>query len=135
MNTSVIWVAPAGTPRVDASLGKLRAAGLLPVRTDSLDAALKVLTQFRAGVVVYPADTENGAGECERLVDAGAAVVALIKDARYAQIYLSVGCAAAVADTCPIVTLVDILRDVTAGKRNVTWPGLPGAALPETAAG
>jgi hypothetical protein len=135
VNTSVIWIAPSPTARVDAAFGKLRAAGLLPVRADSTGAALRVLTQFRAGVVVYQAGVENGAGDCERLVDAGAAVVTLITDVRYAQIYLSVGCAAAVADTCPIATLIPILRDAAAGKRNIVWPLSGSGALPASAAG
>ena len=135
MNTSVIWIAPPGTPRVDAALGKLRAAGLLPVRVESVAAALKLLTQFRAGVIVCQAEVDNSAGDCERLVGAGAAVVALIRDTRYAQIYLSVGCAAAVEDRCPIVALAAILRDAAAGKRNVVWPTTASGALPASAAG
>ena len=128
-------MAPPGTPRVDAALGKLRAAGLLPVRVDSVAAAVKVLTQFRAGVIVHQAGSENDARDAERLVDAGAPVVALIKDARYAQIYLSIGCAAAVADSCPIVVLVGIVRDAAAGKRNIVWPESGSGALPASAAG
>lgn len=135
MNTSVIWVAPPGTPRVDAALAKLRGAGLLPVRVDSVAAAVKVLTQFRAGVIVYQAGLETDARECERLVDGGAPVVALITDARYAQIYLSIGCAAAVADSCPVVVLVGIIRDAAAGKRNIVWPESGSGALPASAAG
>ena len=135
MNTSVIWIAPPGTPRVDASLAKLRAGGLLPVRVDSAAAALQVLTQFRAGVIVYQADIDNHAADCERLVAAGDPVVAVIQDARYAQIYLSVGCAAAVADRCPIVVLIDILRGAAAGKRNIMWPATGAGALPASAAG
>lgn len=94
-----------------------------------------MLTQFRAGVVVYQAALENGAGECERLAATGSAVVAVIEDARYAQIYFSVGCAAVVADRCPGTVLVGILRDVAAGKRNLVWPGPAEGAVPETAAG
>jgi hypothetical protein len=135
VNTSVLWVAPSGTPKLEAWLGKVRGAGLLPVRVDSADAALQVLTQFRAGVVVYHAPLENGAGECERLAAGGTAVVAMIDDQRYAQIYLAVGCAAAVTDRCPATVLVDVLRDVLAGKRNLVWPAPAGGAAPAAAAG
>lgn len=135
MNTSVIWIAPPTTPKIDSWLGKVRSAGLLPVRVDSADAAVQVLTQFRAGVVVYQATIENGAGECQRLVATGSAVVAVIEDARYAQIYFSVGCAAAVSDRCPETVLVGILRDVAAGKRDLVWPEPATAAVPESAAG
>jgi hypothetical protein len=134
VNTSVVWIAPPTTPRIDTWLGKLRSAGLLPVRVDSADAAVQVLTQFRAGVVAYQAAIENGAGECQRLVATGSAVVAVIEDARYAQIYFSVGCAAVVADRCPGTVLVGILRDVAEGKRNLMWPE-PAGTLPESATG
>jgi len=66
VNTSVIWIAPPSTPKTDSWLGKVRAAGLLPVRVDSADAALRVLTQFRAGVVVYQAQIENGRSAAQR---------------------------------------------------------------------
>jgi hypothetical protein len=129
MNTSVVWIAPPATPRIDAWLGKVRSAGLLPVRVDSADAAVRVLTQFRAGVVVYQAAIENGASECERLVATGSAVVAVLEEARYAQIYLSVGCAAAVDNRCPGTVLVDILRAVADGKRNLVWPETAAAGV------
>jgi len=135
VNTSVLWVAPPSTPKLDTWLGKVRGAGLLPVRVDSVSAALRMLTQFRAGVLVYHAALENGAGECERLAAAGTAVVAVIDDHRYAQIYLAVGCAAAVTDRCPGTVLVDVLRDVLAGKRNLVWPAPTGGAVPAAAAG
>lgn len=135
MNTSVVWIAPPATPRIDSWFGKVRAAGFLPVRVDSADAALLALTQFRAGVVVYQATTENAASDCKRLVATGSAVVAVIDDDRYAQIYLSVGCAAAVADRCPGPVLVSIVRDVAAGKRNLVWPESAAGPVPESAAG
>ncbi len=135
MNTSVVWVARPSTPKLDSWLGKVRAAGLLPVRVDSADAALQVLTQFRAGVVVYHAPIENGAGDCERLVATGAAIVAVIDEPRYSQIYLSVGCAAVVGDRCPGTALVDILKNVAAGKRNLVWPETAAGSAPATAAG
>jgi hypothetical protein len=135
VNTSVIWIAPPSTPKTDSRLGKVRAAGLLPVRVDSADAALQVLTQFRAGVVVYQAQIENGAGDCERLVATGAAVVAVIAEPRYSQIYLSVGCAAVVTDRCPGTVLADILKSVAAGKRNLVWPATAAGSAPATAAG
>jgi hypothetical protein len=135
VNTSVIWIAPPDSPRIEGWLGKVRGGGLLPVRVDSAEAALRLLTQFRAGAVVYQAMIENGAGECERLAAAGAAVVAMIEDHRYAPIYLAVGCAAAVTDRCPGPVLVGILKDVTAGKRNLVWPAPVGGAAPVSAAG
>lgn len=128
-------IAPPTTPTIDSWLGKFRSEGLLPVRVDSVDAALLVLTQFRAGVVVYQAAIENAAGECERLVATGTAVVAVIEDARYAQIYFSVGCAAVVGDQCPGTVLAGIVRDVAAGKRDVVWPEPAAGAVPESAAG
>lgn len=135
MNTSVVWIAPASTPKIDSWLGKVRAAGLLPVRVDSADAALQVLTQFRAGVVVYHATVENGAADCRRLVATGAAIVAVTDEPRYSQLYLSAGCAAAVADRCPGAVLVDMLRHVAAGKTNLVWPETAATSAPATAAG
>ena len=135
MNTSVVWIAPPSTPHTDSLLVKARSAGLLPVRVDSLNTALQVLTQFRAGVVVYRTPVQNGAGDCERLVATNAAVVAVIDEPRYAQIYLSVGCAAAIGDRCPGTVLVDIVTDVARGKRNIVWPEESAKALPESATG
>ena len=105
------------------------------MRVNSADGALEVLKQFRAGVVVYQAAAENGAGDCERLVAAGAPVVAVIEDSRYAQIYLSVGCAAAVTEGCPGTVLVGILKNVAGGQRHILWPELASGAIPESAAG
>ena len=135
MNTSVVWIAPLSTPKIDSWFGKLRAAGLFPVRVDSADAALQVLTQFRAGVVVYQAPIHNGAGDCERLVGTGAAIVAVIDEPRYSQIYLSLGCAAVVGDRCPGTALVDILKNVAAGKRDLVWPETAAGSVSASAAG
>jgi hypothetical protein len=134
MNTSVLWVAPPETPRTDTWLNRVRSGGLLPVRVDSCDAALGVMRQFRAGLVVVQTPAEKGAGECERLVKTGSPVVAVIDDARYAQIYLSVGCAAAVGEKCPAGVFVEILQRVAAGQRNIVWPEVVGA-VPESIAG
>jgi hypothetical protein len=92
------------------------------------------MRQFRAGLVVVQAPVENGAGDCERLVKGGSPVVAVIGDARYAQIYLSVGCAAAVGEKCPAGLFVELLQRVAAGQRNIVWPEMAGA-VPQSAAG
>ena len=75
------------------------------------------------------------AGDCGRLVDTGAAIVAVMKEPRYSQMYLSVGCAAVVADRCPGTVLVDVLKNVAAGKRNLVWPEMAAGAAPVSAAG
>jgi hypothetical protein len=94
-----------------------------------------VLTQFRAGALVYQIRIEDGAGDCERLVATGAAVVAVIDEPRYSQIYLSVGCAAVVTDRCPGTVFADILKNVAAGKRNLVWPETAAGSAPASAAG
>ena len=135
MNTSVVWIASPASPKLDSWLGKARAAGFLPVRVDSTDAALQVLTQFRAGIVVCHGTQQQGVADCERLLADGMTVVAVIDDSRYTAIYLSIGCAAVLGDRCPGTVLVEMLKNVAAGKRNLVWPPPAAGSVPETAAG
>ena len=81
------------------------------------------------------AAVERGGGDCGRLVATGSAVVAVIDDPRYAQVYLTVGCAAVVGDHCPGTVLIDILKNVAAGRRNLVWPEMAAGSVPESAAG
>lgn len=122
MNSSVLWIASPGVPRIDMLIGKLRAAGMLPVRVDSVDDALQLLTQFRAGVVVHQELAPGLLTDSAKLFAAGSPVVGIVEEIALAEPYLAAGCAAVVGQGCPATVLVKIVQDVAAGTRGVTWP-------------
>lgn len=125
MNSSVLWITSAASARTGGLIGSLRECGLLPVRVDSVDDALRLLQQFRAGVVVHHGAALPAVAECARLAATKSPVVAVVRDIGAAQGYLSAGCAAVVADTCPNAVFSQLLHDVACGKRSVMWPERP----------
>jgi hypothetical protein len=102
----------------------IRDAGLLLVTLDSIDDAVHVLRQFRAGSVVLHAD--HSPDDRARVISTGSPIVLVLHSTSsdMVQHYLSAGCAAVVAETCPGHTMATLLRGVAAGARQVVWPEL-----------
>lgn len=124
MNRSIIWIRPEKGRSADRSrVAQLRAAQLLPVPVDSIDAAVHMLRQFQAGAIVVGTTTAT-AEECARLVASGSPVVALVAPghASLADRYLAGGCAAIVDEPCPFKNLLAVLQRVASGERQIRWP-------------
>lgn len=129
MNTSVLWVTCASFARTETFLTKLRTGGMLPLRVESVEVALKLLRQFRAGTIVHHAAAPGALAECALLVESGAPVVVLTHDLSSSARYLAAGCTAVVLDTCSGAIFAQIVQDVAAGKRDIIWPASPAAAV------
>ena len=130
MNSSVLWITSPAFPRTNTVIARIREAGLLAVCVDSIDEALRLLDQFRAGAVVHHGASGDALVECTRLVAAGSPVAAVLHEMDTADQFLGIGCAAAIADSCPGTTLTQLLRDVATGRTGIVWPGRIGLMAP-----
>jgi len=131
MNRSIIWIQPQkGHSEDRARIARLRAAQLLPVAVDTVEAALQLLRQFQAGAVLVPTTTTTPE-ECTRLVATGSPVVALVAPVHVTLMdrYLLAGCAAVVAEPCPFKDLQTVLQRVASGERQVRWPDASAAQV------
>jgi len=96
----------------------------------SVDEALQMLRQFRAGaVVLHATGTPESWDVCAQLIRAGSPVVVAIDDTNLADVqrYWTAGCAAVIAMSCPADRLGAMLHSAASGGRQLMW-------VPETAA-
>lgn len=124
MNRSLLWIQPETGRSEDRSrMARLRAAEFLPVPVDSIEMALHLLRQFQAGAVIVRTTTATWE-ECTRLVASGSPVVVLAAPAHATLMdrYLAAGCAAVVAEPCPLKHFQAVLQRVASGERQVRWP-------------
>jgi len=130
MNSSVLWITSPAFPRTNTLITRIRQGDLLAVCVDSIDDAVRLLAQFRAGAVVHHGCRGEALFECTRLVAAGSPLAVVLDQMTAADQFLGIGCAAAIADSCPGATLTQLLRDVATGRTGIVWPGRIATEIP-----
>jgi hypothetical protein len=118
--TSLLWIAPS-LPGGDAKVRRLRAAGFLPVAVPSVDGALHLLSQFRAGLVLLHIANGRDWESCARLVASGSPVAVAIDLIHKEAIdrYLNAGCTAVIDSACTADRMAALLKRVAAGERGL----------------
>lgn len=131
IGTSLLWVQSPRTHGFDATSRTLRSAGLFPVRVDSVDGALDLLSEFHVGVVVLHVADGGGWTQCARLLAARSPVAVVVDSCQPEAVdrYLSAGCAAVIAASCAPDTVTAALSRVATGDRDVVCV-FPSIALP-----
>jgi DNA-binding NarL/FixJ family response regulator len=118
--TSLLWIAPS-LPGGDAKVRRLRAAGFFPVAVPTVDGALHLLSQFRAGLVLLHIANGGGVEGCARLIASGSPVAVAIDLIHKEAIerYLNAGCSAVIDSACTADKLAAALARVAAGERGL----------------
>jgi hypothetical protein len=91
------------------------------VAVPSVDGALHLLSQFRAGLIFLHVANGRGWEDCARLLASGSPVaVALdLHHPEAAERYLSAGCTAVIDSACTADKMAAVLERVAAGERGI----------------